>query len=188
MKTIGIAVTSVFAACMVCVTALGEGKQTPPAHLTKDHLILVKNFDTTDTQFEGDHSADTARMQEKAKRIPPMATTAIVEELQERGYNAAVYSSGADTPGAIIVDGAFSVIDNGSSASRALIGFGSGKANMHAEVWIYTSGDPSARRATAQLKGTSQGRGGLSALGKLEKKMCRRLAFNVARHLTGKKK
>lgn len=188
MKTTRTGTMLVLAVCLVCVAAVGQEKQSRVAHVTKDQLILVKDFDTSNTQFQGDHSVDTARMQEKAKRVRPMASAAIVEELKKRGYNGAVYSPGADTPGAIIVDGEFSVMDNGSSASRALIGFGKGKANVHVRVWIYPTEDPSAKRATAELKGTSQGRGGLLALGSLEKKICKRLAVNVVRHLTGKKK
>lgn len=151
---------------MALIAADGEKKTkkekraaSRSAHVTKDQLILVKNFSTENTEVFGDHSKNPDRVAAKKVRVPPRLTAKIIGKMKKRKRNVAAYSSELESEGAIVLDGEFLIMDNGSGYGRFATGFwGSpvkgvavGPVAMTVQMWLCRGDDPSSRFAVTEF-------------------------------------
>lgn len=188
MNTRKLFLIPMIALCAAALVAGGGGKKkgkkagVDPGYIAKGQRILVKDFTTDDVIVQGDHSRNEERVAAKKVRVPPMLTEKIISKLRERGYDAVPYSPESDAAGAIILDGEFQIMHNGSAAARAWVGFGSGQVWMLVKTWLYRPDDPSARIAETVLRGSSKIR---VRMGAIEQPCVNVLANKLARHLAG---
>jgi hypothetical protein len=116
--------------------------------LAKPDRIIVYDFaataadlpkwSTARDRFAGAADAHTAEERATGRKLGALVAADLVEEIGRMGLEA-VRSSAAPTPkpGEIALVGYFESIDEGSTAKRLVIGFGSGSAQMKTEVEGY---------------------------------------------------
>jgi hypothetical protein len=98
--------------------------------------VVLRPFDASEAELgSGDDADKPKRMEivdEMQRRAPGIMAGAFVEELADRGTFAEVTAEteGSPPPDALVVSGAFTVIDPGSRAKRYFVGFGSGKGAL----------------------------------------------------------
>ena len=153
--------------------------------VSKDQLVLVKEFGADDAAFKGDNRGNEERVEDKLDRVPPALVERIVGEFEQRGYKAAPYTDDAAVAGTLILDGELDTVNNGSGAARALVGFGAGQAKLIGTIKLFRAEKPDEVLVQGRVQGTSKGRGGLISAGSMENPTIKNFAINTVDATTG---
>ncbi len=159
------------AALVIASTVAAQQSPVKPA-FTKDTVIYVSDFDldaqnvTTD-QSGGNRPGVLGRRREEhdpqaqAAKLVNTMSQSLVADLQKAGYKAERVPPGGLPPktGAW-VHGVFTEVDEGNSRRRAIIGFGSGQANMDLYVTLSDLSQPDKPLYNAAQDATSKDKAG----------------------------
>ena len=79
----------------------------------------------------------------EAEKLSALMSKSLVAELAKAGINAQLLSaSSPEANDGLLVTGAFSIVDEGNQARRAMVGFGSGASKMEVSVMVSHLADP----------------------------------------------
>lgn len=135
--------------------------------ISRTDVILVKEISADKAVFSGDKSGEKDRVDQEKKQIKMMLHDEIANALRKQGFvNAKVYSPGAATANAVIVDGSVTAFEHGSAAGRMFVGMGAGSSNMFVDLKV-TRGKN--LLTDLQVVATSGGRGGVFSMGSFMK-------------------
>lgn len=131
-----------------------------PKHLfTKDMTIYVRDFDLDAQDVKVDNGGVVGQVrpgiierpskreqhdpEAQAKKIVDTMSKSLINDLHKAGYKAVRLSPNDPAPATgALVSGVFTEVDEGNRMHRALIGFGSGSANMELYVTLSDLASP----------------------------------------------
>ena len=153
--------------------AVSAAPVQPPAHVfTKDMTVYVSDFDLDAQDIKTDsggilNQARPGILQRprkqaeqdpalQARKLVNLMSASITADLQKAGYRAARLATGDPLPASgAWVHGVFADVDEGNRLHRAIIGFGSGAANMELFVRVTDLQSPEKPLYETSQEGTS---------------------------------
>ncbi len=128
--------------------------------LNKTQTILVKEFEMADTVFSGDNAKNPMVVMNQKKQIASHSKSWLISILSNKGFNAVDYKDAPKSADAVIIEGKFTRINNGSGAVRFIVGLGAGAAWMEGDIVI--SSNPSIKTVLAEFQTQSSTQGSAS--------------------------
>ena len=148
--------------------------------INKGQPILVKDFDTTHTVFTGDNATDATIVKRQKQQITNDLKFLLIIKLTQKGFKAYDFNERNQTQGAVVIDGKFARVNNGSGAARFIVGMGAGAAWMEGTVKIYKIENPQNILAEFQTETSSKGS---ASPGNYTEQLIRELANTIADYI-----
>ena len=136
-------------------TEVTGGQSYEQGKLPRPDRILVYDFAATSSDLPSwsaaarRHAETTAtpsrEVLEKGRELGAMVASELVEEIREMGLPAVAAAGQTPRTGDVMIIGYFESIDEGSTAKRLVLGFGSGGAELETQVEGYLMTDQGPR-------------------------------------------
>ena len=151
-----------------------------PGAINKGQPILVKDFDTTHTVFTGDNATDATIVRRQKQQITNDLKFLLISKLTQKGFKAYDFNERNQTQDAVVIDGKFARVNNGSGAARFVVGMGAGAAWMQGTVKIYKVESPKTILAEFQTESSSKGN---ASPGNFTEQLIRELANTITDYI-----
>lgn len=135
----------------------------PKGIITKSTPIYVEAISVEHTIFDGDKSADAAKIAEEKRTIEQSFNAKIADKLREQGFNAQVATTKVKS--GVVLSGYVKKFEHGSAAARMFVGMGAGASKMFSDFKIEERAKTTKVLSKFEVVATSGGRSGWTSAG-----------------------